>query len=224
MVVLPPKNSASTTTAAAFIYPLFRFIAPQNPPNHPCLFQQPRVSYIKTHKRQSPYEHELVCYALELRNWIKECPRRPLTPSWQPEQMQPRPRIPSNTSDSRASRPRVMERSTTATDPYSSSELHPRRRYVIWPWGFPSSGEGGPSGPPRIDWIDVVWWRHCRLHVPPSPLSAAGGIFLRSCCRELLKWFYVANRGWKRPIWAASAHRTTCCPLSAPGRKWNCRL
>lgn len=146
--------------------------------------------------------------------------------------MQLRPRIPSNTSDSRASRPRVMERSIRATDPNSvsgkagrSSELHPRCRYIIWPWGFSSSREAeGPSRPPRIDWIDIVWRGHYRLHILPSPPLEAGGSFLRSCSRELLKWFYIANCGWKRAIWAASTHRTTCYPLSAPEPKWNCRL
>lgn len=29
--------------------------------------------------KQQPYEHELAGCALELRNWIKECARRPLT-------------------------------------------------------------------------------------------------------------------------------------------------
>lgn len=78
-----------------------------------------------------------------------------------------------------------MERSIRATDPNSvsgeagrSSELHPRCRYIIWPWGFSSSWEvGGPSGPPRIDWIDVVWLGHCRLRVSPSPPLEAGGSF-----------------------------------------------
>lgn len=105
--------------------------------------------------------------------------------------MQPRPRIPSNTFDSRASRPLVMERSVRAADPNCVSSragngLHPRRHcrhcrhccYIIWPGGFSSSREvGGPSGPPWIDWIDVVWWEHCRPHISPSPPLEGGASF-----------------------------------------------
>lgn len=84
--------------------------------------------------------------------------------------MQPRPRIPSNTSDSTALRPRVIESRARAAEPNSvSGEVG---RSGLWcftlaattatatscdPQGFPPAGRREVHArPPRVGWSDVV--------------------------------------------------------------------
>lgn len=182
--------------------------------------------------KQQTYERELAGCALELRNWIKECTRRPLTLSWQPEQMQPRPRIPSNTSDSTASRPRVMESSARAADPNSvSGEVGRSGPWCFTfaatatscdPHGFPPTGRREVyARPPRVGWIDVVWAAasstfHRLLHwkqVGISPEVAAA-----SCSSGSAAQAVDQNGPFELRV------RTTCYPWSAPEQKLNCRL
>lgn len=171
------------------------------------------------HKKKQRYEHKFPGCTLELCNWIKESTRRPLTPSWQPEQMQPWPESPlthlipeyCDPKWWRALRERLTLTVLTAKR-LRSAALNPFRRNYITPQlhrqGFPLAATGGTLH---------RWWGVCGRFVlfcgaaaSSSSLSRFSSSPLRhvgvspKSRRWLLKW---------RPPHLATSRRGAECPF-----------